>query len=90
MGAVDLGLMGTAPKGVSANYRAVGDLLHWVIAGGESGSNARSMDLEWARDLRAQCGNAGVAFFMKQIGGKRKPFPSIPDDLMIREFPEVE
>ena len=45
--------------------------LHWVIAGGESGRSARPMDLEWARDLRDQAVNAGVAFFLKQLGGKR-------------------
>ena len=45
--------------------------LHWVIAGGESGRSARPMDLEWARDLRDQSVEAGVAFFLKQLGGKR-------------------
>ena len=45
--------------------------LHWVIAGGESGHSARPMDLEWARDLRDQAVEAGVAFFLKQLGGKR-------------------
>lgn len=67
--------------------------MHWVICGGESGSQARPMDLIWAEMLRDQCAAAGVPFFMKQMGGKRKPFPTIPDDLMIREFPapvEVE
>lgn len=60
----------------------------WVIAGGESGSKARPMDAEWARSLRDQCKAAGVPFFMKQMGGKRKPFVPIPEDLMIREWPE--
>jgi protein gp37 len=65
------------------------DGIHWVICGGESGPNARPMYPDWARSLRDQCQSAGVPFFMKQIGGARKPFPSIPDDLMIREFPNV-
>lgn len=63
--------------------------IHWVICGGESGSGCRPFDLDWARSLRDQCKDSGVAYFMKQMGGIRKPFPEIPDDLMIREFPKA-
>jgi protein gp37 len=42
--------------------------LDWVIAGGESGSKARSMHPDWARSLRDQCAAAGVPFFFKQWG----------------------
>ncbi|MGI9354839.1 MAG: DUF5131 family protein [Rhizobiaceae bacterium] len=59
----------------------------WIIAGGESGSGCRSTDLAWFRNLRDQCAAANVPFFMKQMGGTRKPFPPIPDDLMVRQFP---
>jgi protein gp37 len=45
--------------------------IHWVIAGGESGPNARPMHIEWARDIRDQCAKSGVAFFFKQWGGIR-------------------
>lgn len=46
----------------------IGDI-HWVIAGGESGSpKARPMHPDWARMLRDQCANAGVPFFFKQWG----------------------
>lgn len=41
----------------------------WVIVGGESGPGCRPMDLEWARSLRDECAAAGVAFFLKQLGG---------------------
>ena len=61
----------------------------WVIAGGESGPGARPMQVEHARSLRDQCAEAGVSFFMKQMGGTRKPFHEIPDDLMLREFPHA-
>lgn len=44
--------------------------LDWVIAGGESGPGARSMQPQWARDLRDQCEAAGTAFFFKQWGGR--------------------
>jgi protein gp37 len=42
--------------------------LDWVIAGGESGPNARPMHPDWARSLRDQCAVAGVPFFFKQWG----------------------
>lgn len=40
----------------------------WVICGGESGRNARSMNPDWARSLRDQCQRRGIAFFFKQWG----------------------
>lgn len=42
--------------------------IHWVIAGGESGGNARPMHPAWAQSLRDQCETAGVAFHFKQWG----------------------
>lgn len=55
----------------------------WVICGGESGAGARYMEPEWARFMRDQCLTHGIAFFMKQMTGK-KP---IPEELMVRQFP---
>ncbi len=46
--------------------------IDWVIVGGESGPKARPVDPAWVRDIRNQCLEAGVAFFFKQWGGKRK------------------
>lgn len=42
--------------------------LNWVIVGGESGPGARPMHPDWARSIRDQCADAGVAFFFKQWG----------------------
>jgi protein gp37 len=42
--------------------------IHWVIVGGESGPGARPMHPEWARSLRNQCTDAGIAFSFKQWG----------------------
>jgi protein gp37 len=42
--------------------------IDWVICGGESGPGARPFNLAWAESLMEQCQDAGVAFFMKQIG----------------------
>jgi protein gp37 len=43
--------------------------VHWLIAGGESQAGARPAEIAWFEDLRDQCGRAGVAFFLKQLGG---------------------
>lgn len=42
--------------------------IDWVIAGGESGPNARAMLPGWARNLRDQCRSAGIPFHFKQWG----------------------
>jgi len=44
----------------------------WVIVGGESGFNARPMNLGWARAIRDQCVDNEIPFFFKQVGGKDK------------------
>ena len=42
--------------------------IDWVVAGGESGPEARPMHPGWVRSLRDQCGYAGVPFLFKQWG----------------------
>jgi len=49
-------------------YTPTRDLLHWVIAGGESGPHARPMNPDWILGLRDQCAAAGVPFLFKQWG----------------------
>jgi protein gp37 len=44
--------------------------LSWVIVGGESGNKARPFNIDWARQVVAQCKAAGVAVFVKQVGAK--------------------
>jgi len=64
--------------------------VQWVICGGESGPGCRPFEWNWARDLRDQCKQAGVPFWMKQGGGhpnKRHNLLDIPADLQIRELP---
>lgn len=48
------------------------DGIHWVIVGGESGKNARPMQVEWALEIRDKCIEKDVAFFFKQMGGSGK------------------
>ena len=47
-------------------YLATG-LIHFVVVGGKSGAHHRPMELEWARDLLAQCREFGVPYLFKQI-----------------------
>ena len=45
--------------------------LHWLIAGGETNGrkgSGRPMDPEWARSVRDQCSEFGIAFWFKQTG----------------------
>ncbi|MFC1718868.1 DUF5131 family protein [Candidatus Poribacteria bacterium] len=48
------------------------DGIDWVIVGGESGPGARTMEAEWALDIRDQCIDRNVPFFFKQWGGVNK------------------
>jgi len=40
--------------------------ISWVICGAESGENRRECKIEWVRNLKNQCVEAGVSFFYKQ------------------------
>lgn len=42
----------------------------WIIVGGESGQNARPMQLSWARDMQRQAAELGRVFNFKQVGGR--------------------
>lgn len=64
------------------------DGIHWVIVGGESGSKARPMDPDWAREIRDQCVAANVPFFFKQWGGvNKKKTGRVLDGRTWDEFP---
>jgi protein gp37 len=42
--------------------------LSWIIAGGETGPQARPCHPDWVRSLRDQCKNDGIPFFFKGWG----------------------
>jgi protein gp37 len=64
--------------------------IDWVIVGGESGQKHRQMKLDWARDIRDQCQNSGVAFFFKQVGGRTpKAGGRLLDDKIWDEMPNA-
>jgi protein gp37 len=46
------------------------DGIHWLIAGGESGSQHRPVKAEWLRSLQEKCQQKSVPFFFKQWGGR--------------------
>jgi protein gp37 len=65
------------------------NLLHWVIAGGESGNGARPMHPDWVRSLRDQCKSADVPFFFKQWGNWSPECSIIDAPEVVRPLPEI-
>ncbi|THU34227.1 phage Gp37/Gp68 family protein [Niastella caeni] len=53
--------------------KVIATKIDWVIAGGESGKDARPLHPEWVRSIRNQCKTAGTPFFFKQWG-EWKPY----------------
>ena len=64
--------------------------IHWLIAGGESGIHHRPLNLDWVRQLRDACLDAGVPFFFKQVGGRTpKAGGNILDGRTWTQYPDV-
>ena len=63
-----------APPPSMADPAAYAQTLDWVVVGGESGNQARTFDVDWARRIVADCRAADVPAFVKQLGGA--PFDS--------------
>jgi protein gp37 len=77
----------------SVSIAGVVDAYKWVIVGGESGRGCRDMSPRWARTIRDECLEAGVPFFMKQMGGikdHKGRMSDLPEDLRIRQMPAWE
>ena len=51
----------------------------WVVAGCESGPNRRRAETQWFRDLRDQCVERGIPFYLKQmeVDGKVVKMPKL-------------
>jgi protein gp37 len=45
------------------------DSIDWVIAGGESQPGCRPCDPQWLRELRDDCEEFEIPYFLKQLGG---------------------
>jgi protein gp37 len=52
--------------------------IDWVIVGGESGFNARPLNIEWVMEIKQACIKFQIPFFFKQWG--KKKFNTNPDD----------
>lgn len=96
-------LTGIVTYGPGAQTHNRSDLikkLDWVIIGGESGTAARPFDIEWGRDVIAQCRHNGVAVFQKQLGAKPRGVSRLADkkgadpsewpaDLRVKDWPGI-
>lgn len=77
--------------------------IDWVIHGGASATDDFPFAVEWARELRDQCVQLGVSYFLKQLGqhsterGERLvirdrhggDWDEWPDDLQVRQMPRL-
>lgn len=76
----------TAKTDVSSQAR-----IDWVIAGGESGPDARPSHPDWFRSLRDQCIELNIPFFFKQWGKHAPPGtgPRILDGVEWNQRPPI-
>lgn len=99
-GGVTVGTADSPPEGYDDSQPG----LDLIIIGGESGPNARPMQVAWARSIVKQCQSTGVSVFVKQMGAdpvwgdgaflnlrdrKGGDPQEWPEDLRVREFPET-
>lgn len=95
-GSCPMHFAGICPEGLRCNPP-----IHWVITGGESGPNARPMDVGWLNSIRDQCLTAGVPVFIKQMGSEYAHCKSFTDpkggdwtewaaEHRIRQFPNAQ
>ncbi len=62
--------------------------IDWVIVGGESGAQARTIEKEWAIAVRDKCTASSIPFFFKQWGGpNKKKSGKILDGKIWNQFP---
>ncbi len=62
----------------------------WIIVGGETGPNARQMNIEWAKEIRDFCIQTKIPFFFKKQGGTGKDkFNRELDGEIWEQWPEV-
>jgi len=61
----------------------------WVVVGGESGPNARDMDVEWVREIRDKCIDEEILLFFKQYG-KNENNPNMFDDTMKKSIKGIK
>ncbi|MDX5935630.1 phage Gp37/Gp68 family protein [Acidithiobacillus thiooxidans] len=65
--AVPVGMFGPL-RPYQASVTTFNQRIKWVVAGGESGPDARPMHPDWVEAIQEQCTQAHVPFFFKQWG----------------------
>lgn len=74
--------------------------VNWVIVGGESGTQARDMDVKWIEELVEECKDYNIPIFIKQLGtrwemeqegtrGKGEKMENWPEGIRTREYPDA-
>jgi protein gp37 len=67
-----------------------GSLPDWLISGGESGADARTLRPHWVRDVIADCRRFGVAPFHKQWGSYHNNPLVVEKGMTAREAREID
>jgi protein gp37 len=67
-----------------------GSLPDWLISGGESGADARTLRPHWVRDVIADCRRFGVAPFHKQWGSYDNNPLVVEKGMTAREAREID
>jgi protein gp37 len=53
--------------------------LNQVVVGGETGRDARKLEIRWVEDIQRQCHLSGVPFFLKSLGSAHKNSRELAD-----------
>jgi protein gp37 len=94
------------PQLSAVDLQSIVDRYNWIIHGGESSTrgDARPFQIEWAMELRSVCADAGVPYFLKQLGsnvwhGDRRmsfkdghggDWAEWPSELKVRQMPNCQ
>jgi protein gp37 len=65
--------------------------IHWIITGCEQAAKTkrRAMEMDWVRDIDAQCREAGIAHFFKQrYAGTKITHDGLLDGIVRQEWPK--
>lgn len=76
------------PLGLSVASWSFLHLIHWIVAGGETGRqrNSRPVDKAWFADVRDSCHRHDIPFFFKSYGDCTRAYRKI-DGIVYDEFP---
>lgn len=79
LGDIDLGLI---IRMRDCQFKHIGNLLHWIIIGGESGHGARPMHPDWVRTIINQAKEYDIPVYFKQWGAFQEGSSSYTNDIV--------